>query len=105
MFLCSSRLENHSVNIQIITIANHVIFTEIFFPVKPKTTPLAGNLLLNIDFVLGLIFDSSMGKYLDVNLVSLKQVVCFSFVMMSCLTCANIFLCRLSPFFMGLACS
>ena len=102
-----SQLENHSVNIQIITIINksHFIYTEIFFLCKTGTTPFAGNLLLNIQLVLRVIFDSSMSKYLEANLVSLKQVICFSFIMMKCLTSANIFLCRLSLSFKGLACS
>ena len=46
-----------------------------------------------------------MGKYLEINLVLLKEVLCFSFDMVKCLTCANIFF--LPPFasFMDQACS
>ena len=40
--------------------------------------------------------DSSMGKYLKINLVLMKEVLYFSFDMMKCLTCANIFFGRLS---------
>ena len=46
-----------------------------------------------------------MGKYLEINLVLLKEILCFSFDMAKCLTCVNIFFCCLSPSFMGLACS
>ena len=46
--------------------------------------------------------DSSMGKYLEIGLVLLKEVLRFFFDMVKCLTCANIFFRRLSPSFMDL---
>ena len=45
-----------------------------------------------------------MGKYLEIDLVLLNEVLCFSFDMVKCLTCANIFFRRLSPSFVELAC-
>ena len=46
-----------------------------------------------------------MGKCLDFILVLMKEVLCFSFDMVKCLTCANIFFQCLTPSLMDLACS
>ena len=78
LYCLVSRLENHSVNIQVIMTTNHMKYVQKYsFPAKtgarPKTTPLPGNLLWNIEFVLEVIFGSSMDKYLELNLVLLKK--------------------------------